>query len=39
LMPENEFRFDDNYFMIGDTGCIYISIDENGRLHFNESCY
>ena len=36
--PEDEQRFG-NYLMLGDAGCIYISLDEAGELHFNESCY
>lgn len=28
-----------NYLMMGDAGCIYISIDEDGELHFTFSCY
>lgn len=39
LMPEDEWQFDDNYFMLGDVGCIYISIDGAGKLHFGWSCY
>jgi hypothetical protein len=39
LMPEDEFRYDFNYLMMGDVGCIYISIDDAGRLHWCESCY
>ena len=39
LMPEGEFSFDSNYLMIDDMGCIYISIDKNGRLHWCSSSY
>jgi hypothetical protein len=39
LMPEDVWRYDDNYLMLGDMGCIYISIDDAGDLHFTESCY
>ena len=28
-----------DYFMLGDTGCIYISIDEAGNLYSGMSCY
>ena len=38
LMPEDQLPHDENYFMHGDTGCIYISIDQ-GEVHFTESCY
>ena len=39
LMPEDVWRYDDSYLMLGDMGCIYISIDEAGDLHFTNSCY
>jgi len=39
LMPEDVWRYDDNYLMLGDMGCIYISIDDGGDLHFTNSCY
>jgi hypothetical protein len=39
LMPRDVWRYDDNYLMLGDMGCIYISIDETGELHFTQSCY
>lgn len=39
LMPKDVWRYDDNYLMLGDMGCIYISIDEAGELHFTNSCY
>jgi len=39
LLPENERRLDPPYLMLADTGCIYISIDDDGALHWNWSCY
>jgi hypothetical protein len=39
LMPEDKWRYDGNYLMLGDMGCIYISIDEARQLRFRESCY
>jgi hypothetical protein len=27
------------HLMIGDMGCIYVSIDKNDRLHATDSCY
>jgi hypothetical protein len=39
LMPKDVWNYDDNYLMLGDMGCIYISIDDAGRLCFGESCY
>ena len=39
LLPEGQWRYDDNYLMLGDMGCIHISIDEAGQLHSTESCY
>jgi hypothetical protein len=39
LMPEDEWNFDDNNLMIGDMGCIYISIDEQQQLHWSQSCF
>lgn len=38
-MAKDEWRYDDGYFMLGDVGCIYISIDETGQLHYGWSCY
>lgn len=38
LASEASFAFDD-YLMICDAGCIYISIDEAGILHSRMSCY
>jgi hypothetical protein len=38
LMPEGEY-YDGNCLEMGDTGCIYISIDDAGRLHSNQSCF
>lgn len=29
----------DNTLMIGDMGCIFISIDEQQQLHWAESCF
>jgi hypothetical protein len=39
LMAKDEWRYDDRYFMLGDVGCIYISIDDAGYLHYGWSCY
>ncbi len=39
LMPKDQWRYDDNYLMMGDVGCIYVSIDEAGNLHHTMSCY
>lgn len=39
LMSEGQWRPHDNHLMIGDVGCIYISIDDRGRLHYNESSF
>ena len=39
LMPEDQWRYDDNYLMLGDMGYVYVSIDGGGDLHFAESCY
>ena len=39
LLAEGEWRFDDTYLMIDDMGCIYISIDKKGRLHWISSSY
>lgn len=38
-MAKDERRYDDSYFMLCDVGCIYISIDEGGQLHYGWSCY
>ena len=38
LCPEDEWRPSDG-LMIGDLGCIYVFIDEDGELHADESCY
>jgi hypothetical protein len=29
----------DKWLMMGDTGCLYISIDDDGALHWCEECY
>jgi len=39
LLPEGEWSFDGNYLMIGDTGCVYISIDDDSQLHWNASSF
>ena len=38
-IPLRELHNQGEYLMIGDMGCIYISIDECGLLHWHESCY
>jgi hypothetical protein len=38
LMPEEKWMRSE-YLMMGDVGCIYISADETGALHYRESCY
>ena len=38
LQPEGKWSFDHKYLMIGDAGCIYISIGDDGQLHYGESC-
>ena len=38
--PEGKWDFsEDNYLMLGDVGCIYISIDDEGLLRWCWSCY
>jgi hypothetical protein len=39
LMPKDQWRYDNKYLMMGDVGCIYISIDGVGNLHHTMSCY
>ncbi|WP_233200308.1 DUF1963 domain-containing protein [Blastopirellula marina] len=39
LCPEDEWRSGDGELMIGDLGCIFVFIDDDGRLHADESCY
>lgn len=39
LIPEEEWSFGNKYLMLGDTGCIYISIDEHQQLHWCEDCF
>lgn len=39
LSPEEILRRSGGELMIGDLGCIYISIDDDGRLYSCESCY
>jgi hypothetical protein len=39
LMPDDDWNFDNNYLMLGDMGCIYVSIDEPGQLHWSHSCF
>lgn len=39
LMPEDEWDFNGNRLMIGDAGCIYISIDDQQKLHWCDSCF
>jgi Domain of unknown function (DUF1963) len=38
-MPEGEWNYETPFLMLGDVGCIYISLDEGGRLHWRVSCY
>ena len=38
-LPEQESSFDCNYLMIGDTGCVYISIDDDNQLHWSASSF
>ena len=38
-MAEDELRYDDDYLMIGDAGCLYFSIDESGQILAGESFY
>jgi hypothetical protein len=39
LCPENKWPGDDGNLMIGDLGCIFVFIDDDGRIHAGESCY
>lgn len=39
LLPEDEWSIDSNHLMIGDTGCVYISIDDNNQLHWQASSF
>jgi hypothetical protein len=39
LLPEDEWNYDTNDLMIGDMGCVYISIDRKQRLHWSADCY
>lgn len=39
LCAEGEWPGTANNLMIGDLGCIYISIDDEGKLYSGESCY
>jgi hypothetical protein len=39
LCPEGAWPKDDGNLMIGDLGCIFISIDEDGKIHVGESSY
>jgi hypothetical protein len=39
LCSENEWPRDDGNLMIGDLGCIYVFIDDEGKIHAGESCY
>jgi hypothetical protein len=39
LCPEGEWQYGGDELMIGDLGCIYIFIEEDGTLHSGESCY
>lgn len=39
LCPEGKWRRGGDELMIGDLGCIYIFIEEDGTLHAGESCY
>ena len=38
-LPEGQWNIDDCNLMIGDMGCIYISIDEHQQLRWSESCF
>jgi hypothetical protein len=39
LCPEGKWQYGGDELMIGDLGCIYIFIEEDGTLHSGESCY
>jgi hypothetical protein len=39
LCPEGSWPRGDNELMIGDLGCIYIFMEDDGTLHTGESCY
>jgi hypothetical protein len=39
VLPEGQWHLDDEHLMIGDVGCIYISIDDTDGLHWQWSCY
>jgi hypothetical protein len=38
LAPKDRFVRPE-YLMMGDVGCVYVSIDESGDLYWGESCY
>lgn len=37
--PEGKWDYSGDELMIGDLGCIYVFIEEDGTLHAGESCY
>jgi hypothetical protein len=39
LCPEGVWQYDREELMVGDLGCIYIFIEDDGTLHSRESCY
>jgi uncharacterized protein YwqG len=39
LAPKGQWNFSQNHLMIGDMGCIYISIDDDLQLHWNDSFF
>ena len=39
LCPEGVWRLEGDDLMIGDLGCVYIFIEDDGTLHAHESCY
>ena len=39
LCPEGEWPRNDGNLMIGDLGCIFVFMDDNGNIHAGESCY
>lgn len=39
ICPEGEHRWNDDYLMIADVGCIYISITDQGKLHYAVDSY
>lgn len=39
LYNKGEWNFQHQYLMIGDLGCIFICVDDNGQLKVHEECY